>query len=67
MDVMNMKAHLVCERVKKNLGSGELAVKLGLHPNTYRNKEKDPLKFTLAELIKLKDILGTNTIDDIFK
>jgi len=67
MDITELKANLVYARVKKGLGSGELAEKLKMHPNTYRKKENNPLRFTLDELFDLKDVLETETIDQIFK
>jgi ribosome-binding protein aMBF1 (putative translation factor) len=67
MDITELKANLVYARVKNGLGSGELAEKLKMHPNTYRKKENNPLKFNLDELFELEQILGTKTIDEIFK
>ena len=54
------------KRAKTDYNKSEIAEKIGIHINTYRKREINPLSFTLGELIQLKIALNAETIDDIF-
>ena len=49
---------LKSERVKKELTQKQVADKLGLSTGAYCDKENGIRKFTVAEAIKLSDLLG---------
>lgn len=61
-----LKANLEYERILKGFKKSEMAEMIKVHPNTYRNREKNPLDFTLKELIELQKALGARTINQIF-
>ena len=49
---------LKSERVQKELTQKQVADKLGLSTGAYCDKENGKRKFTVAEAIKLSDLLG---------
>lgn len=65
-DIMMLRANLEYERSLARFQKSELAAKIEIHANTYRNREKNPFNFTLGELIKLQKALGAKSINEIF-
>lgn len=68
MQTKNKNLSLIFDSKRKehNYKKLEIAEKLGVHPNTIKNKIKNPLTFTLEELLTLKEIFNTETIEEIF-
>lgn len=65
-EIKVLRANLEYERTLAGYKKAEMAIKLKVHPNTYRSRERNPLDFTLHELIALQKALGAKTINDIF-
>ena len=47
-------------RLLLNFTQKELADKLGIHVNSYSNKERGDIDFTFTEMIDLANIFGVN-------
>ncbi|GEM_PF-4569058 len=55
------------KRIKEvDIRKYEIAHLMDVHPNTIKARAKNPLTFTLKELLILKDIFKVQTIDEIF-
>ncbi len=63
---MSENIKLYIARREKRLKQKEVAVKLGIHPQTYHKKECGKLDFSLREAKMLAKMFGC-TLDDLFQ
>ena len=52
-------------RMVRGLSQEEMAARIGVHPNTYRKMESDPMKIRLITLLKICEALKVNSSDII--
>lgn len=52
-------------RMVRGLSQEEMAARIGVHPNTYRKMESDPMKIRLITLLKICEVLKVNSSDII--
>lgn len=52
-------------RMVRGLSQDEMAARIGVHPNTYRKMESDPMQIRLITLVKICEVLKVNTSDII--
>jgi putative transcriptional regulator len=61
-----MQAKLYVARRERNLKQKDVAKKLGIHPQTYHEKERGKKDFTLSEAKMLAQIFNC-TLNDLFQ
>ena len=49
----------------KGVAQEEMAARIGVHPNTYRKMESDPMRIRLITLLKICEVLKVNSSDII--
>ena len=52
-------------RQVRGLSQEEMAARIGVHPNTYRKMESDPMQIRLTTLQKICEVLKVNSSDII--
>ena len=52
-------------RQVRGLSQEEMAARIGVHPNTYRKMESDPMRIRLITLRKICEVLKVNRSDII--
>lgn len=52
-------------RQVRGLSQEEMAARIGVHPNTYRKMESDPMRIRLITLLKICEVLKVNCSDII--
>lgn len=52
-------------RMVRGLSQDEMAARIGVHPNTYRKMESDPMQIRLITLLKICEVLKVNSSDII--
>lgn len=52
-------------RMVRGLSQDEMAARIGVHPNTYRKMESDPMQIRLITLVKICEVLKVNSSDII--
>ena len=52
-------------RQVRGLSQEEMAARIGVHPNTYRKMESDPMRIRLITLQKICEVLKVNSSDII--
>lgn len=60
------KFDIVQARALSKLSQSEMASRLGISERTYKYKEKNPRKFTMAEMLNFCDICNLELKDLIF-
>ena len=60
MDETSIKENIGRERERLGLSQTEMAVRLGMDRNSYRNLEKGPTRIINSNMDKLSDILGVS-------
>lgn len=58
---MNFNETLTKERVKKNINKKDMAIQIGVLPDTYRKYEKGIREPDFETLIKIANVLQTST------
>ena len=54
-------------RRAKEISQEDMAERLNVHTNTYQNWEKEPEKISIANAVKIADILGVGMNEILFK
>lgn len=54
-------------RRAREISQGDMADKLNIHINTYQNWEKEPEKISIANAVKIAQILGVEMNEITFK
>ena len=54
-------------RRAKEISQEDMAERLNVHTNTYQNWEKEPEKISIANAVKIADILGVGMNEISFK
>ena len=54
-------------RRAKEISQDDMAERLDVHVNTYQNWEKEPEKISIANAVKIADILGVGMNEILFK
>lgn len=52
-------------RQVRGLSQEEMAARIGVHPNTYRKMESDPMRIRLITLLKICEVLKVSSSDII--
>lgn len=66
MGQSEIAANLEKNRIKAQITKSEVAQVLGIHKNTYTSRLKQPMNFTLIEMIKLVELFELNSIEELF-
>ena len=61
MDEITIKSNIERERERQGISQTEMAERLGIDRNSYRNLEKGPTRIINSNLDKVSDILGVST------